>query len=350
MNVSFIITNLSSGGAERVVSIIANYFAQQNINVKIIAVQDDSIDYPIDKKIQYAYVKRKAKKPFSIIERVLDIRRNIKDSDIVISFLWHINVYTLMATRFSKKKVIISDRSDPANEVKDATKLQILSRNFFYRFPECIVFQMPDAKSYYSKKIQQKGLIIPNPISSNLPELYLGERQKNIVSVCRLSPQKNIKMTIDAFSLFYNEHKDYTLTIYGEGDLREELETYVEKISLQENILFAGFTKNIHEKIVDSAMFVSSSDYEGISNSMLEALAMGIPTIVTDCPVGGAKMYVKHHENGILVSTGDTKALYEGMKKIVEDTEFAKKISSNAVKLRKELSQDIICQEWLDLL
>jgi glycosyltransferase involved in cell wall biosynthesis len=350
VKVSFIITNLSSGGAERVLSIVANYFAQQNIDVQIIAVQDNSIDYPIDKRIRYVYTERKLKKPFAIIERILDIRRHIKDSDVVISFLWHINVYTILATRFLNKKVIISDRSDPANEVINATKLQQLARDIFYYFPERIVFQMPGAKSYYSSKIQEKGLIIPNPISPYLPDPYTGIRRKEIVAVCRLAPQKNIKMTIDAFDLLYKDHPDYTLTIYGDGELREELEIYVEKLSLQGVISFPGFTKNVHEKIIDSAMYISSSDYEGISNSMLEALAIGLPSVVTDCPVGGAKMFVKNNENGILIPTGDTNALHEAMKRIIEDTGFAEKLSKNALKLREELSPAIICQRWLELL
>lgn len=352
MRVSFVITNLSSGGAERVISVIANYFAKQkNIDVKIIAVQDDTVDYPISENIEIIFAKRTMKKPFSIIERILDIRKNVKDSDVIISFLWHINVYTILATRFlSKKRVIISDRSDPRNETKDATKLQILARDFFYKYADHIVFQMPDAKSYYSNKIQNKSSIIANPISPNLPEVFIGERKKNIVAVCRLAPQKNLKMTIDAFKIFNKKHKDYTLTIYGEGELRNELEKYIKKNELEKVAFLPGFAKDIHQKIVDSAMYISSSDYEGISNSMLEALAMGIPTIATDCPVGGARMFIKKNYNGILIPTNDVNALVEGMLKIVEDMEFSNYLSLNAIKINEELSVERIGDQWLALL
>ena len=348
MKVTFVITSLGIGGAERVVSIIANYLCQRDVDVQIIAVYDHRVDYPVDDKIRYVYIPRRAKNVFTMMKRIADIRHQVRDSDIVISFLWHVNIYTIVATRFMKKRVIVADRSDPRNEIHRATHKVL--RNVAYRFADYVVFQTYEQKSCYSRQIQERGLVIPNPIAPYLPKPHDGIRRKNIVSVCRLAPQKNIRMTIDAFSLFHRHHPDYTLTIYGEGELRDELESYVEAISLKDSVYFPGFVINVHDEIVDSAMYISSSDYEGISNSMLEALAMGLPCIVTDCPVGGARMFVKHYENGILVKPGDTHALYEGMRRIVEDPEFAEEISGNASVIRMQLSPDSVCRQWIELL
>ena len=111
-----------------------------------------------------------------------------------------------------------------------------------------------------------------------------------------------------------------------------------------------GFSDNIYDEMNKSAMFVLSSDYEGISNSMLEALAMGLPSVVTDCPVGGAKMVIENNINGILVPVGDVQSMFEGMKKILDDKGFAKKLSKNAIKIRDKYPVDKIAKMWLDVM
>jgi len=124
------------------------------------------------------------------------------------------------------------------------------------------------------------------------------------------------------------------------------LKEYIRTKGLQNKIELNDFVQNIHQQIVKSSMFVSSSNQEGISNSMLEAMGMGIPTIVTDCPCGGARMMVNNNENGILIPVGDTYALYQAMKKIIEDPNFADKISKNALKINEKLEQNKICEMW----
>ena len=218
-----------------------------------------------------------------------------------------------------------------------------------YNLPDKIVFQTPDAMAHYSKSIQKRGVVIPNPVSPYLPQRFEGERTKEIVAMGRLAAQKNFKMMIDAFAMLVKEHPEYKLIIYGKGPQQDMLEQRIRELSLEDKVLLPGFVTDIHDKILKSAMYVSSSNYEGISNSMLESLGMGIPSVVTDCPVGGAKMFVRNDENGVLVPVGDVDAFYEGMKKIAEDKDFAEKISKNAVKIREELDADRICKKWLDL-
>ena len=97
-------------------------------------------------------------------------------------------------------------------------------------------------------------------------------------------------------------------------------------------------------------MFVSSSDFEGMSNSMLEAMGMGLPTICTDCPAGGARAIIKDHENGILVPIKDVESMYRAMKEVAENKELAEKLSVNGTKLRDELSVDKIVSQWLEVI
>ena len=97
-------------------------------------------------------------------------------------------------------------------------------------------------------------------------------------------------------------------------------------------------------------MYVNSSDSEGLSNAMLEALAIGLPCICTDCPVGGARATVKDGENGILVPVGDETALAAAMTRIAEDPALAAKLSANAALLREALSQERVTERWAALL
>ena len=108
--------------------------------------------------------------------------------------------------------------------------------------------------------------------------------------------------------------------------------------------------KDIHSIIKDYAMFVSSSDFEGMSNSMLEAMAIGLPTICTDCPAGGARAVIKDHENGILVPVNDVQAMANAMKEIAGDSELAEKLSLNGTKLREELSVNKIVNQWMEII
>ena len=202
----------------------------------------------------------------------------------------------------------------------------------------------------FPKSVQKKGIIIPNPINGNLPERYVGERRKAIVAACRLHPQKNLPMLIEAFYLIHKSYPEYILEIYGQGAEKEKIENLAKKLGIEDRIYMPGFIDNILDKINSAAMYVSSSDYEGISNSMLEALALGVPSVVTDCPVGGARMMINDGENGILVPVGDATKFAQSMDRILRDKEFAEKLSTNAYRIREKLPLKAIAQEWLKLM
>lgn len=88
---------------------------------------------------------------------------------------------------------------------------------------------------------------------------------------------------------------------------------------------FEGFRNDVHEKIADATMFVMSSDYEGLSNALLEAMAMGLPCISTDSPPGGARMVIRNGQNGLLVPVGNKEKLMEAMDSIAANAEMAEK-------------------------
>ena len=131
---------------------------------------------------------------------------------------------------------------------------------------------------------------------------------------------------------------------------RSCLVRYAEQLGISEAVKFHGFSSEIHKIMAESAIYVSSSDYEGISNSMLEALAIGIPAVCTDCPVGGARMYIRDGENGYLIPVGDADVMADRMLALMEDKKLGESFSKESVKIREELTDDRIFGMWKALL
>ena len=202
------------------------------------------------------------------------------------------------------------------------------------------------AKSYLSFLGRKKSVVICNPITGNLPKPHEGERERRIVNWCRLDNQKNLDLLIDAFRDITDDFPEYVLYIYGEGPERKRLEQKIKDIKLEEKIFLPGHSNNIYDEVLKAALFVSSSDYEGISNSMLEAIALGIPTICTNCPVGGAREVIEDGINGLLIPVGDKNALKDAMVKVLTNEQFSKSLSKNGIMLREKISAKKIAEQW----
>lgn len=339
----FIMPSLAGGGAERVLVTIANFLVNKGYKVVIALTIKKEIAYQLDKKIiiEYNYFNKKFYGQINFIRLILKKYKNFK----IVSFLTFQNMYTIIASFGLKNEIIISERNDPSKDLSNK-KYLIEIKNYLYSKADKIIFQSQGAMEYYSKSIQDKGIIISNPLKSNLPSRYLGKRKKEIVTVARLEPQKNIFLLIKAFDIFQKKYPEYILSIYGKGSLEDELKNFVYKLKLEKKVFFKGFVENVSEKIYQSSLFILSSDYEGVSNAMLEALAMGIPTISTDSSPGGARMFIKNGENGFLVPVKDEEALARTMTMIINDINLMNKISENSVKIKKILSEKEICKEW----
>lgn len=219
-----------------------------------------------------------------------------------------------------------------------------------------VIVQTEDEASYYSDYAKRNLAVIHNPVKAGLPEPYYGERRKTVVNFCRISKQKNLPLLIEAFELLHKDYPEYTLEIYGnavekyEEDLRDNLISELRESGRDDYIKILPPSAQIHSIIRDYAMFVSSSDFEGLSNSMVEAMAIGMPCVCTDCLGGGAKEMIKDGENGLLVPMNDAEALYKAMKRFVEDKELSDKCAENAAKVREELSVDKIAEKWLEVI
>ncbi|MBR6918159.1 MAG: glycosyltransferase [Clostridia bacterium] len=397
----FILHTLNVGGGERHSITVANYLAQNGYDVTVILIDDPVVRFKADDRIKIIYLKNKFDdiscfdltknvSPCEIIESKTDdysvdlidrIKLNVfrhinikryqsKDSELyfrknyinklreylssrpdafVISFMTVCNIVTAAALEGLPNKGMFSEFTSPATEFPKEHYMNDIKRRY-YQNDIGGIFQTEEERDFYTYLKDKRSYVIPNPVLGDYPERFVGERKKIIVNFCRLNKAKNLFLLADAFALFSAEYPDYELHIYGEGALKEEIESYIDDLGLKDKIRLLPFDTKLHGKIKDHAMFVSSSDYEGISNSMLEAMAIGLPVICTDCPAGGARMVIEDHINGILVPVRDKVAMYKAMKELIDDPALAEKLSVNAVSVKEKYSVENIGKMWADAL
>ncbi len=353
---SIVLTDhFGGGGAERVASLLINGLSESPENEVHVCVFIDSNNYGVVKeRVKYHLLSPK-QYPYAlnVLNRIRNLRKVIMTvrPDVIYSFGPIMASYVVTATALSgwRKhiKIVSSERNDPRKE--PVSELKKIVRNYCYHHSDVIVCQTPMAVELLKQQgVETKFVIIPNPVTPNLPT-WKGQNSKEIITAARLTEQKNLPLLIDAFARIHHEYPMYRLTIYGEGELRNSLQSYIEKKGLTNRISIPGFATNIHQIMMHAYMYVSSSDYEGISNSMLEALGIGLPCVCTDCPVGGAGMYIKDGVSGILTKVGNEDELYRGMKRLIEDPPLGLFFSEESVKVREILTLEKITNMWINL-
>lgn len=347
---------LNTGGAERVLCNLANYLVKENNEVIIIYTKVLNSNYKLDERVKVVILQDYEKKR-SILHRNYYVTKKYKEiiinnkADLILSFFQGPIARVLFLKKINKKikniPFIVSIREDPKKAFRSIKYKMTLH---FYKYADAFVFQTEEIKKYFSKVIQEKSTIIPNSINPAFfnKEISNIKREKKIVAVGRLAKQKNYPMLIDAFKNISKKFPDYVLEIYGDGELRKELENYINKLELNNKILLMGNHSNIEDKIYNASLFVITSNYEGISNALLEAMTLGLPCISTNSSGGGAKTLIENNYNGILIDVGDTVALEEKMEEVLLNSEFAEKLSNNAKKSMEKYHPKIINKMWLD--
>ncbi|MDE6664478.1 MAG: glycosyltransferase, partial [Lachnospiraceae bacterium] len=320
-------------------------YIRMGLDVAIMQFAGYEHAYELDDKIEdFSIAPKSSGNPIIMIRRLVDMRRYFKKNPdcLIFSFCVMGAVFSVMSTFGMKRYILVAERSSP-----DSCK-QVRLRNWAYKRTNRITFQTQEGITYFPDWIKSKAIVIPNPIDAAIPKPYEGPRTKRIVSVGRLHAVKNHELLFNAFADFSKQFPEYELHIYGQGELEQKLKEHAKNLKISDKIMWHGFRKDVTEEIKDAGMFISTSNYEGISNSMLEALAMGIPSICTDCPIGGARSYIEHGKNGLLIPVRDKEALTKAMIQIASDASFADKLSENAAKLRDKYSVNSIAVKFLE--
>lgn len=348
--VMIISTGLAHGGLERVSSILANELSNRGYKVYFLALYHKEKTYILNDKIVYFNCdineNSKVKRYYLRSKFIFEMVKKYKP-DIIYSF---VSAETLILTiTGSNNKVVYSERTDPTS---DSKKIKIIKK-FLYSKSKCVVFQTVAAREYFSDKIKKKSVVIANPIDQSLPSWEIDNHEKIVLTACRISPEKNIEMLLNAFKIFVEKNSEYKLKIYGEITNREYYKKLVDMVKnndIKNEVSFCGFCEDVQEQEKNGEIFVLTSNYEGLSNSMLEALCMGMPCICTDCPCGGAATYIKDGVNGFLVAVNDYKELAIKMDELVGNLELEKRFSEEAKKLKNELDKSYIVDQWEELI
>ncbi|WP_065220245.1 MULTISPECIES: glycosyltransferase family 4 protein [Butyricimonas] len=348
MNILFVIPSMHCGGAERVMSILCNSFSSKGDNV-FLCITEDATDimYPLSDKVQivnltcsgssYVY------KIPQYIRGIYDIVKRIK-ADIVVSFITRTNIYSVLACKAAGVPVIVSERNNPMT-IPANRHLRIL-RNYVYRYADGIVFQTKYARDYYCEKIRRKSTIIKNPCEYSEIVVPYQNKEDIIVSACRLVPQKNVSLLIEAFSLIKDKIPSYKLYIYGDGSLKNDIERQITTNNLQDRVIMKGVDFDLITKMSKCKIFALPSNFEGLSNSLAEALCTGAACIATDSPTFGNREIIIDGENGILTPVGDVNRFADGLFRLTTDMAFANSLSKEAIKIRNSISVSKITSEW----
>lgn len=341
----FVIPNMPGGGTERVVALLANEYSGRGIPVTILLFAGQETAYPLDSRIEVLSVGEPSGGSLAArLERIRRMRQFYRANQNCQIWAFSVMgaVFSAVAALGQRHFFLVSERNDPNRY--DHRRI----RNLAYRRADVVACQTKDAVESFPSAIRQKSVVIPNPLELDILP-YEGEREKRIVAVGRLSAQKNHRLLLEAFASFAKTHPEYVLELYGKGELQEALQTQAVRLGIDSRVIFKGFSAHVLSDIRTAAMYVLSSDYEGISNSMLEAMVLGVPVIATDCPIGGSRMYIQDGVNGFLTPVGDVGALALAMGRLAEDSELSARFGREAVKLKEELAVSRIADRFLAL-
>lgn len=349
----FYISNLAKGGAERVCINLAEYFHSSGYDVAIITSYKSNEEYNLSSKIRRILLNETYYSGNIIYRNLILIKRlrqiiKIDKPDIIISFMAESNLRLLLSTIGLDVTRIVSVRNDPDEEYKGLIG-RIVGKLILPTANGC-VYQTEQAKNWFPKKLRDKSAVIKNPVREEVFNITRNPVTGRIINIGRLEDQKNQKMLINSFEIVLEKYPKADLLIYGEGGLRDELEKIIANKGLNDNIKLCGYFNDIGSTLSKADIFILSSDYEGLPNSLMEALSAGVPCISTDCPCGGPKSLIVNGVNGILVPTNDESKLAEAIIDLLSDDSKKENLSKNAKEFSKDYSTEIINNEWKDYL
>lgn len=345
MKLTFVTSTLHAGGAERVISLLANSFCQKGYEVEIVCINKHLVFYPIDEKVKVWFAEDEVKSP-SILKKVFWLRNHIKKDrpDVVIAFMLEVYCVTLASLIGVSVPVISSERIDPHffGRAKSLLRWLLLRRTTH------LVVQTARIKDFYSAKLQSRTTIIPNPVTDKVFSLTPTLKQKRIIAVGRLAYQKNYPMMFRAFAKVHHDFPDWQLVVYGNGPQKDEIRGVIERLGMEGHIILAGKSDHVVEEMNKSSLFVMSSDYEGMSNALLEAVCVGLPVISTD--VSGARDLITEGVNGYIVPVGNERALTLALSSMLSSPEKMDEMGRQSKALAPRFREEQIVGQWEELI
>lgn len=344
MKISFFIGSMIRGGAERVISLLANHYCKRGWDVDIVLLLVNKVEYDLDERIHIVDLtvegKSYAQKTISWLTK---IRRYFKQRrpERVVSFVARINALVLTAALGLRIPIVVSERNDPKRDGRgDAMQAYC---NLIYRTAASIVYQTAYEKACFSLALEHKGVVIANPVSVEVKK-QTANGAFRIVTAGRLAEQKNHTMLIRAIAAVRAEGRQVICDIYGEGPYRKQTEDAIREYGVQDIVTLQGNVKDIHRRLSTASLFVMTSNYEGLSNALIEAMMMGLPCITTD--YDGANELIRDGDNGLIVTRNDPQELANTVMRVMEEDGLAFRLGKNAEKSAEIYKSESVLMQW----
>ena len=359
--IMFHLNTLEQGGAERVVSNLSNEFAKGSDEIIVATEWYGEDEFALSDAVRRIHVglreedenKSRLSKAYLRLKYLRDAIKEEKP-DVVIAFAQKAIYRSLFAAKGIKTPVIVCVRTDPVTHYDRPVDRLVMP--FIYSRPNGAVFQTTGQRDFFGPKWRRISTIILNPINDKY-FLYkdgskvrsIKDKPKTIVQHARLVDFKNQPMLIDAFMKVHEKYPEYDLKIYGPDSFdgtKEILENKIREYKADEFIRLMGGSDELEKLVPEAAIYAFSSDWEGLPNTLLEAMAMGMPIVATDCPCGGPRTIMKDKEDGLLVPIKDPDALAEGIIYMIEHPDFADECAKNATGIIDRANGDVIVKQW----
>lgn len=351
MKLMVVTHNMAGGGCERVIARLLWHWTASGEECSLVTECAGGSFYELPEMPRHALSDSKHMRASDVPRVYRRLRRLVRRErpDIVLAMPEKVNVWTLLFLLGTGVPVVVSERNDPLRHPESRVKR--LLRRMVYPRAAGFVFQTQMAADYFPPRIRARGVVLDNPLDvDRMPAANGGAREKTVLGAGRLAPQKNFPLLLRAFAAFRATHPDWRLVIFGEGAERPALEALAAELLPAGAWSLPGQTDRLYEELYTVGMFVLSSDFEGMPNVLIEAMALGAPCVSTDCRVGGPAALIRDGENGLLAPVGSEAALARAMGRIADDAAFSRALSAEAAKIRKRLSADIVCEQWRNYL
>lgn len=351
MKILFTISCLSYGGAEKNLVLIANYLSERH-EVVICNFNEHPTRQVLNNEIKYFeknVEQTKGKFGWIALRRhQYSFLKEVciqEEPDIIVSFLPMPNALAVLCGKKLNIPVVISERADPFQKMSKLDRII----HTVYNHADGAVFQTNGAKEFYSKKLQMKSVVIPNPVVNTHSEIlhdYYNSK-KEIVSVGRFEIiQKRQDILLRAGNIVFEKYPDYRIVFWGDGPDEIRVKELAKELGIDSKVIFGGVTDRVLEKLNQSEIFVLSSDYEGIPNVLIEAMSIGMPCVATDCSPGGAKMLLEDGKIGKLVDCGNYEDLAKKIIYFIENREKEIEYGNNAKKSINRFSYSKLMDQW----
>lgn len=348
MKVLFVIRDMVNGGAGKQLALTANALSQKGHEVFVYSYYGGENQHKLLPSVRFIAqnpVPKTKLKEYLLTS--INIRKQIKQlhPDIAISWRCNAGCFTKIASLGLSVKTIFSERTDPYTETSIALKISA----YIASFSNGGVFQTEAVRKYY-RRLYSKSVVIHNPFDGMLEKQTFPDyesRKKEIVHIARMViSHKRQDIMLQAFKIFLKNHSGYTLSFYGDGVDLNRVQSMAKEMGIENSVIFHGDVIGAAKKIGTAKLLVLTSDYEGIPNVIMEAFAMGVPVVSTDCSPGGARILIEDSVNGYIAPVGDSTTIARKMSQIVDCKKIAEDFITNSCKKLKLFDPDMIFQKW----